>query len=104
MGTLNDIVNKADKSQEVAAEVREALNTLMELSEMNMSNYYNTLIEELKEGKIGEPSQQLRVPITYVIRDYKEVRATTKDTATNLFSKILETVGDMVDDKTPTVS
>lgn len=82
MGTLKDIVNKADKSQELAAEVREALNTLMELSEMHMSNYYNTLIEELKEGEIGDPSQQLRVPITYVVSEYKEVRAATQDTAT----------------------
>lgn len=99
MGTLKNIVDKADKSQEVAQEIREALNTLMELSEMHMSNYYEALLADLKEGKIGDPSQQLRVPITYVTKEYKEVRATTKDTATNLFSKILETVGDMVDDK-----
>lgn len=92
-------MKKADKSQEVAAEVREALNTLMELVEMHLNDYYDTLIEGLKEGKIGEPNQQLRVPITYVMKEYKEVRAVTEDAATNLLSKIVETIGDMVDDK-----
>lgn len=99
MGKLKDIIDKADKSQEVAEEVRESLNILMELSEMHMSNYYDALLADLKEGKIGDPSQQLRVPITYVVKEYKEVRAVTKDTATDLLPKILETVGQMVEDK-----
>lgn len=99
MGKLKNIVNKADKSQEIAAEVQEALNTLMELSEMHMSNYYDELLANLKEGKIGDASQQLRVPITYVVSEYKEVRATTQDTGTNLLPAILETIGGMVDDK-----
>ena len=99
MGTLKNIVDTVDKSQEVTTEIQEALKTLMELSEMHMSNYYDALLADLKEGKIGDASQQLRVPITYMLKEYKEVRATTKDTATNLFSKILETIGGMVDDK-----
>ena len=81
----------------------EALKTLMELANMHMEGYYDKLMANLEEGKMDvHGKEQLKVPITFTTREYKEVHVITQQSTSEILGKVAETITAMVDDKSAT--
>lgn len=103
MGVMKKVISDLDSSKEAAQEVMEALKTLMELANMHMESYYDKLMADLKEGKMDvHGKEQLKVPITFTTREYKEVRVITTQSASEILEKVAESITEMVDDKSAT--
>lgn len=102
-GEKKKVISDLDSSKEAAQEVMEALKTLMELANMHMEGYYDKLMANLEEGKMDvHGKEQLKVPITFTTREYKEVHVITQQSTSDILGKVAESITEMVDDKSAT--
>lgn len=77
MGVIKDVVKKADQTQGVTAEVKDALNLLYELSKQKADLYEERIARDLRNaGTTENPT----VPITVKLGSHQEIRATTSST------------------------
>ncbi|MGQ3684247.1 MAG: hypothetical protein ACUBOA_04420 [Candidatus Loosdrechtia sp.] len=92
MCQVRDIVNTADNTPTVAAEVKETLGLLMSLAEAKGNAYEEKIKGDLKSGKMGD---DLTVSITKVIKSHTEYRAVTKSGTTKIIDDIKDSLGNL---------
>ena len=80
MAVIRDIVNEADRSPDVAEEIRESLILLMEMAEAKGQFFLQEIEADLKMGKV-DGDNSLTVPISKVIERRVEYRAVTKNSS-----------------------
>lgn len=73
MAAIKDIIKSIDPVDEKMAEIREALQILIELAEQKADGFLSEIQKDLLDGKLNDSS--LKVPITRVIGEYREFRA-----------------------------
>lgn len=88
MGFVRDIVNQADNSNEVAADIKENLNILMSLAEAKGNFFEETIKSDLVSGKMSDTPDNLTVPITKVLQKSFECRAVTANSTTKIIDEI----------------
>lgn len=96
VSAVRDLVKKADASTEIAEEVKEALQAMMELAEANAKVFQSEIENDLLTGKTLD---NLRIPITKVIQHEYQCRATTSDTPdTAPLKTVTEAISGMIQD------
>lgn len=88
MGFVRDIVNQADNSDKVAAEVKESLSILMSLAEAKGNFFEENIKADLISGKMSDTPDNLTVPITKVLQKSFECRAITATGTKNIIEEI----------------
>lgn len=78
MAAIRDIIKSIDPVDEKMAEIKEALQLLIELAEEKANTFLSEIQKDLLDGKLNDTT--LKVPITRVIGEYKEFRAKTSET------------------------
>jgi hypothetical protein len=98
MGQVRDIINTADNTTAVAADVKENLGVLMSLAKAKGEAYQEKSKGDLKSGKMGD---DLNISITKIIKTHTEYRAVTKSGTTKIIDDIKNSLGNLFsgDDK-----
>jgi hypothetical protein len=92
MGQVRDIVNIANNTPAVTAEVKETLGLLMSLAEAKGNAYEEKINGDLKSGKMGD---DLTVSITKIIKSHTEYRAVTKSGTTKIVDDVKTSLGSL---------
>lgn len=96
MSVVKDLVKQVDASAEIAAEVKEALEAMMELADAKVKVFESRIENDLLTGKTLD---NLRIPITKVIQQENRCLAKTSDTPdTDPLKKVTESISGMIQD------
>jgi len=95
MSKIRDVVAKASATKDIAAETKEILQNLKEISELKGEAFCTAIEQDLTDGKI---SDGLYVSVTKVLRKETYCQAVTKESFSNIVEVIKTNVVDMITD------
>ena len=101
MGVLTETIKAFDKSEQLAADTREALDLLVEITKAKADEYEHEIQDSLNRGKMlstKDTVDNLYFPISRVGASKKEYRCITKDTPTDLVETIGSSINEMIED------
>jgi hypothetical protein len=91
MSTIRDAINKCDSSKETEQIIKEQLETLAQLASAQNVIDANAIEMSLKDGKIND---DLKIPITKVLGEYKETHVVTKEGPSDIVDKLAGSIGE----------
>lgn len=100
MGVLTETIKSFDKSQDLSAETREALDLLVEITKAKADEYENEIQDNLNRGQMLSTKHSvdsLYFPISRVGASKKEYRCITSDTPTDLVDTIGASINEMIE-------
>ena len=89
MSLIRNAINSCDVSKETEQIIREQLETLAQLADAQNEIDCKAIEQSLMSGKVND---DLKIPITKVIGQYKETRVVTKEGPNDIIDKISESI------------
>lgn len=89
MSFIRDAINSCDVSNQMEAIIKEQLETLMQLADKNADIASARIEASLKDGKIND---DLYVPISKVIKSYREAHAVTTEGNADIIKKASDSI------------